>query len=446
MTSNTQTPQPEPATSRLDLKETEAGSVFVSNYPPYSFWSEDKVADAFAALSSPPFGNSLGLYLHIPFCRKRCKFCYFRVYTDKNASQIEAYLDALAKEVAIYSQFPAVANRPLKFVYFGGGTPSYISVKHLQALVEKLKSSIPWDGTEEVTFECEPGTLSQSKLETIREIGVTRLSLGIENFNDFILKENGRAHLSKEIFEVIPWINQLDFDQLNIDLIAGMVGETWDTWKENVQQTIDLNPDSVTIYQMELPFNTVYTKELGEGKIHVADWQTKRDWHQFAFEELASAGYEFSSAYTMVKKGKPCNFVYRDSVWQGTDMLGTGVASFGHMSYVHIQNTASWDKYIAQIDSGKLPLSRAFQTTEEERLTREMILQLKLGKINRQYFQEKFGSDIQQKFAESYQKLEQEGMVKLSGQEIKLTSMGLLRVDSLLPEFYADKYRDSRYT
>jgi len=446
MTSDIQTLQPEPATSRLDLKETEAGSVFVSNYPPYSFWSEDKISEALEALNSPPLENTLGLYLHIPFCRKRCKFCYFRIYTDKNASQIEEYLDALAKEVEIYSQLPAVADRLLKFVYFGGGTPSYISVKHLQSLAEKLKSSISWDGAEEVTFECEPGTLSQSKLEAIREIGVTRLSLGIENFDDFILKENGRAHLSKEIFEVMPWINQLDFDQLNIDLIAGMVGETWETWKENVQKTIDLNPDSVTIYQMELPFNTVYTKELGEGKIHVADWQTKRDWNQFAFEELAKVGYEISSAYTMVKKDKPCKFVYRDSVWQGTDMLGTGVASFGHMSHVHIQNTASWDKYVAQLNSGELPLSRAFLATDDERLTREMILQLKLGKISTEYFQEKFGSDIQHKFSKSYQKLEQEGMVTLNGREIKLTPKGLLRVDSLLPEFYENKYQNSRYT
>jgi len=446
MTSNPQTLQPEPATSRLDLKETEAGSVFVSNYPPYSFWSEDKISEAFEALNSPPLENTLGLYLHIPFCRKRCKFCYFRVYTDKNASQIDDYLNALAREVEIYSQLPAVADRPLKFVYFGGGTPSYISIKHLQSLAEKLKSSISWNGAEEVTFECEPGTLSQSKLEAIREIGVTRLSLGIENFDDFILKENGRAHLSKEIFEVMPWINQLDFDQLNIDLIAGMVGETWETWKENVQKTIDLNPDSVTIYQMELPFNTVYTKELGEGKIHVADWQTKRDWNQFAFEELAKVGYKISSAYTMVKKDKPCKFVYRDSVWQGTDMLGTGVASFGHMSHAHLQNTASWDKYIAQLNSGELPLSRAFLTTDDERLTREMILQLKLGKISTEYFQEKFGSDIQSKFSKSYQKLEQEGMVTLNGQEIKLTAKGLLRADSLLPEFYEDKYQNSRYT
>jgi len=449
MVINTETFRSEPATARLDLKETEVGSVFVSNYPPYSFWSEHQTSEAIGVLNSPPLpGNTLGLYLHIPFCRKRCKFCYFRVYTDKNSDQIEIYLNAMAKEVAIYSKLTAVTGRPLKFVYFGGGTPSYISAKHLNRLVKQLKNSIAWDDAEEVTFECEPGTLTQAKLQVIREIGVTRLSLGIENFDDFILKENGRAHLSKEIFEVMPWINELEFEQLNIDLIAGMVGETWKTWKDNVKKTIEIDADSVTIYQMELPFNTVYTKELSSGNsgIEVADWQTKREWNDYAFEKLASAGYEISSAYTMVKKNKKCHFVYRDSVWYGTDMLGAGVASFSHMSNVHFQNTASWSDYLESLHSGKLPLNRAYTTTHQERLTREMILQLKLGEINPSYFREKFHAEIIEEFEQQFEKLQSEGFLNYNKKSVKLTRKGLLRVDQLLPEFYDEKYMNSRYT
>lgn len=449
MSITTETVHREPATSRLNLRETEAGSVFVSNYPPYSFWSEDRVGDAHAALNSPPVSeNTMGLYLHIPFCRKRCKFCYFKVYTDKNASQIDDYLDALATEVELYSKLPSVAGRPLKFIYFGGGTPSFISVKHLKKLVSRIKAVLPWDSAEEVTFECEPGTLSHSKLEAIRDIGVTRLSLGIENFNDEILSENGRAHLSKEIYEVLPWVEEIGFEQLNIDLIAGMVGETWETWKENVAKTIEANPDSVTIYQMELPFNTVYTKQLQEGEVEipVADWQTKREWQHYAFEELAAAGYEISSAYTMVKNRETCKFVYRDSVWHGTDMIGTGVASFGHMSHVHMQNTPSWNDYLSMLENGKLPVTRAFPTSEKERLTREVILQLKLGQITPRYFQQKFGVDIIEAFRPAFEELQQEGMLNFDQDKVVLTRQGFLQVDSLLPEFYAPKYRDARYT
>ena len=284
-------------------------------------------------------------------------------------------------------------------------------------------------------------------MDAIKEIGVTRLSLGVENLNDDILAENGRAHLSKEVYRVIPWIADLEFDQVNIDLIAGMVGETWDSWRDTVERTIDLNPDSITVYQMELPFNTVYSKDLFGGKdLYVADWKTKREWHHYAFEQMADAGYKMSSAYTMVKGDKPGKFVYRDAVWHGSDMLGTGVASFSHMSGVHFQNAASWDDYIDSLHKNQLPLDRAFPTTPEERLTREMILQLKLGKIETTHFREKFDADISEVFGSTYQRLGDEGMLTFEKDAVTLTRKGLLRVDGLLPEFYAPKYQNARYT
>src|SRR5207248_2014575 len=153
----------------------------------------------------------------------------------------------------------------------------------------------------------EPGTLQQHKVEALKEMGVTRLSLGIENFSDRILEINGRAHLSPEIYRAYGWIRDLHFDQTNIDLIAGMVGETWDNWRDCVRKTIELDPVSVTIYQMELPFNTVFSKELpvaGQDSPTVsgiADWPTKREWVNYGFDELAKSGYAVSSAYTMVK-------------------------------------------------------------------------------------------------------------------------------------------------
>ncbi len=129
-------------------------------------------------------------------------------------------------------------------------------MRQLQTLAHRLRANINWDRAEEVTFECEPGTLAQPKVQAIRDLGVTRLSLGVENFSDLVLSENGRAHLSAEVYRAWEWIEAADFPNVNIDLISGMVGETWDNWKENIRRTIDLSPESVTIYQMELPFNT----------------------------------------------------------------------------------------------------------------------------------------------------------------------------------------------
>src|SRR5919201_217629 len=303
-------------------QETRAGNYFVSNYPPYSFWTPEHTAEAFAALERPPApGTSLGVYLHIPFCRKRCHFCYFRVYTDKNAQDVQDYLDVLAREWELYAGHRAVAGRPINFVYFGGGTPSFLSTRQLQGLVKRLSDVASWQDAEEITFECEPGTLTEAKLAAIREFGVTRLSLGVENFDDRILELNGRAHRSPEIGKAYGFARSLAFPQINIDLIAGMLGETDENWQRCIQQTIDLDPDSVTIYQMELPYNTTISKDLlkGNGQLagSLAGWTTKRRWVQEAFEALEGAGYHVGSAYTDVKDPSRTRFIYRDRLWQG---------------------------------------------------------------------------------------------------------------------------------
>lgn len=434
-------------------EKTGLGNYFVANYPPFSAWSPAHLHQARAALQSPPRpGTPLGLYLHIPFCRKRCKFCYFRVYTDKNARDVETYLDALVREVELYARCPVVGGRNLHFVYFGGGTPSYLSAGQLRGLTEKVQALLPWRGAEEVTFECEPGTLQQHKLETLKELGVTRLSLGIENFNDRILEANGRAHLSAEIFRAYAWARDLKFPQINIDLIAGMVGETWDNWRDCVRKTIDLSPDSVTIYQMELPFNTVFSKELhvvGQNVVdpaEVADWPTKRAWVDYAFDEFARAGYAQSSAYTVVKDPERTKFVYRDSLWHGADMFGTGVASFGHVSGVHIQNVDRWEEYIGRLQAGELPLNRALPVASRQALLREMMLQLKTGRLQASYFQSKFGADILKDFKESFERLAADGFLQVKTDGVELTRPGLLQVDRFLPTFFEPEFRGTRYT
>jgi oxygen-independent coproporphyrinogen-3 oxidase len=390
----------------------------------------------------------LGLYLHVPFCRKRCKFCYFRVYTDKNAGDVERYVSALSREIELVSRLPVMGGRPFRFVYFGGGTPSFLSAKQLTSLVDRLRANINWDKAEEVTFECEPGTLSQPKLATLKELGVTRLSLGVENFSDAVLEENGRAHLSAEICKAWDWIKALNFPNVNIDLISGMVGETWDNWRDNIRRTIELSPDSVTIYQMELPFNTVYSKDILGNQIEtpVADWPTKRDWLNYAYDELQAAGYKISSAYTLVKNKQKVNFSYRDNLWRGSDLLATGVASFGHVSGVHYQNLPEWGGYLETLERGELPLYRGMRPTPHQLLVREMILQLKTGGIDAGYFRDKFGVEVLDEWRDVWQEYAGDGYLSIDGDQVTLSRAGLLRVDALLPAFFEPEHQGVRYT
>lgn len=452
--------------SAAEQEKTGLGNYFIANYPPFSFWKNTYLPDALAAINNPPRpGVPLGLYLHIPFCRKRCKFCYFRVYTDKNASDISVYLDAITKEVELLSKTACVGGRALDYVYFGGGTPSYLSAAQLDGLMTKLREIMPWDAAREVTFECEPGTLQKHKLEMLRKHGVTRLSLGVENFKPEILQYNGRAHLEEEIYRAFGWARELGFPQINLDLIAGMVGEDWDNWKECVAKTIKLAPDCVTIYQMELPYNTEFSKSLREKDgsartsldvvqpavadappMAVADWPTKRAWTKYAFDELVKAGYDISSATTVVKSKAKTRFVYREALWRGADMFGTGVASFGHVNGVHIQNVDSWEAYVEKLNANELPLGRAFPTTERDRLIREVVLLLKTGHLEVSYFRDKYGVDIRTEFRTAFEKLTSEGWLTVNGESIDCTPDGLIQIDRHLPAFFDPQYISSRYT
>ena len=438
-----------PTTLPVDNKETTAGNYFVSNYPPFSFWRPENVGDVSAALSrSPPPGTPLGIYLHIPFCRKRCHFCYFRVYTDKDSTAIKRYLDLAIRELELYEAKPFIGGRKPQFVYFGGGTPSYLSESQLQNLMARMQAILPWDEAREITFECEPGTLSDHKLKVLRELGVTRLSLGVENFDDHILEINGRAHRSREIFRAYNFARELGFPQINIDLIAGMVEETEANWRECVRRTLELAPDSVTIYQMEIPYNTeIYQEMKAQGRLvaPVAGWETKRAWVNYGFEQLENAGYTVTSGYAAVKDPARTRFVYRDSLWQGADLLGLGVASFSHVGGTHFQNQHDFEPYVTLLSRGELPVYRALTPTAEERLIRELVLQFKLGRISRSYFQQKFGVDVLANFSEAISKLESCETLVIEGDWLRLTRSGLLQVDRLVHEFFLPQHRAARY-
>jgi len=431
-------------------KQTMAGNYFVSNYPPFSFWKPEFIGELDAAINRPPVTPStpLGLYVHIPFCRKRCHFCYFKVYTDKDSTAIRNYLDAVLREFSLYANKAFIAGRKPNFIYFGGGTPSYLSVNQLRHLTDGMKALLPWDEAEEVAFECEPGTLTDLKLKSIRELGVTRLSLGVENFNDHILEINGRAHHSKEISRAYAYAREVGFPQINIDLIAGMVEETEANWRECVRKTIDLSPDSVTIYEMEIPFNTTIYKQMkADGKLiaPVADWETKRGWVSYAFSELEKAGYAIGSAYTAVKDPARTRFIYRDRLWAGSDLFSLGVASFGHIGGTHYQNHHDFDPYVNRVQAGERPIWRALTPNADERLIREFILQLKLGHVSRAYFRQKFGIQLIERFAEPLQRLKDWGFLSIDGDQVLLNREGLLQVDRLLPEFFLPQHRNARY-
>jgi oxygen-independent coproporphyrinogen-3 oxidase len=215
-----------------------------------------------------------------------------------------------------------------------------------------------------------------------------------------------------------------------------------------VRKTLEFAPDSVTIYEMEIPYNTTIYKQMkAEGKLvaPVADWETKRHWVDYGWNELGKAGYKVASAYTAVKDTNRTKFLYRDRLWAGADLLALGVASFGHIGGTHYQNHHDFEPYVTRVNAGELPVYRALTPTPLDRYVREFILQLKLGHVSRRYFEQKFGNDPCQQFAEPIQRLKDWGFLQVAGDQIQLNREALLQVDRLLHEFFLPEHRNARY-
>jgi oxygen-independent coproporphyrinogen-3 oxidase len=227
-----------------------------------------------------------------------------------------------------------------------------------------------------------------------------------------------------------------------------MVEETEDKWKETVAKALELRPDSVTIYQMEVPYNTgIYQQMKAEGKLvaPVADWETKRRWVNYAYGEFEKIGYTVTSATTVVRDPAKVKFLYREGLFTGADILSVGVASFGHLNGVHYQNHHDFAPYLERVDRGELPVFRALTPSADERFIREIILQLKLGQVSRAKFQAKFGIDLLVRFAEPIQRLKAWGFLTVGGDSLRINREGLLQIDKLLHEFFLPEHQGTRY-
>lgn len=430
--------------------EPQVGSYFIAAYPPFSQWTAaalDRCRHRLAQPLASPAPVPLGLYVHIPFCTERCQYCYYLSYAGKTRDQIDAYIDALLVELATYARQPALAGRMVDFVYFGGGTPSLLSPSRIRRLLGGLAQSFPWNAVREVTFEGAPKTVTLPKLVELREAGVTRLSLGVQQLDDGVLAKNGRIHSVRDVERAYADIQRAAFDVVNIDLMVGMVGETDESFHRSLDRVVEMEPDSITVYQLEIPTNTPLYCAVRDRTLewHVPSWEVKRSRLHQAFTRLEQAGYKLRTAYAAVRDLDRHRFLYMEEQYRGSDLLGIGVSSFSYLNGVHHQNLASFDPYMQSLRAGELPFGRAYVLNDEERLVREFVLQLKLGRIDRAYFRDKFGVEVDRQFAGQLSRFSTEGWIDVDATSIALTRQGLLRVDRMIPSFYLPGHREVPY-
>lgn len=274
---------------------------------------------------------------------------------------------------------------------------------------------------------------------------MNRVSLGVQQLDDAVLRANGRVHLAADVERAWQEIQAAGFAEANIDLIAGLVGETEESFRRSLDRVIGMGPDAVTVYQLEVPLNTPLYRSLSAGgsAAAVPTWPEKRARLGYAFDRLGEAGYAIRSAYAAARGGR--RFAYQEDQYRGADLIGVGASAISYIGGLHYQNVASLDGYLAAV-AGGLPVGRAYRLSRDEQLVREFVLQLKLGRVEAWRFREKFGVEVADRFAGPLRELADRGRLTYDRDAVVLTRDGLLRADRLLPAFYRSEHRGVRYS
>lgn len=424
------------------------GNYFVAAYPPFSCWEATQATALRQALNTPAddWHRPLGMYFHIPFCLHRCEYCYYLSHAGKTRGQIDEYVDCLLRELSLLASRPAISQRSLRFAYFGGGTPSLLSETQMLRVFEALRASCSAADLEELTFECAPKTITKTRLVALRAGGVTRISLGIQQLDDPVLCRSGRIHGVADALRAYEGIRRAGFDYVNVDLIAGLAGQTDESFLRGLEEVIALRPESVTIYQLEIPRNTpLYKKRKAGEETDLADWSARQSRLAQGFDRLRAAGYTVCSGYMAVRDPRKHRFLYQSAQYRGDDLLGLGASSFGYFRGIHYQNCSDLEEYMNSLRDGRLPIDRAYELDAEERMTRRFVLELKLGSVSRHAFQSDFGVDPLDRFAHGIGELVRRNLLLVDPDRLSLTSDGLVRVDHLLPAFYLPRHRELAY-
>jgi oxygen-independent coproporphyrinogen-3 oxidase len=394
--------------------------------------------------SKPSGTDELSLYLHIPFCTGKCVYCQYKTFPNPPPEKLESYLSALEKEIDLVSKIPYVKNSPIFSTYIGGGTPTYLSQKHLERLLKRLRKSFDFVkpikdlGGVEFTVEASPETileeLGREKLDILKKYRVNRLSLGIQTFNDKILSSMKRRYNSKQAKEAID-IAKEKFDNLNIDLIPDLPDQTLDTWESDLETVLDMEIPSVTTYPLKIKPEASIYKLFEKNPQKFSDEETSLLMKIMAMERF---GDRFYMEYPVWWFTSFWTHVYDQQIhkWEENgELLALGVSGYSYINNWQYYNSDSLNEYLEAIEKNNLPIWKGINLlTKEEQATRNMILGIRCT-INKLEFKMRHGFKPEEKFGDKLKKLENLGLISNSEREIKLTYTGRLFAEEVARYF-----------
>lgn len=423
----------------LDLKRDAP----ISIYPPvilYNHTDIKKVWDVPSIL--PESEREANLYVHIPFCAQKCEFCYFTSF-PAGRSVVERYVQALRNEIVTVSQKEIVQKKLFHSLYFGGGTPTYLSKENLTGLINLIRDKFPLSPECEICVEVRPGKeATRDKMEALFEAGVTRISMGAQSFVQEILDLNGRRQKIQDFFDVYEMLREIGFQNINIDLMSGMIGDTEETWKKTVDTVLNLRPENITAYKMCIyKSSKLYEKFVCTHKEDIfvpSDVELERI--KYFYEQVHKAGYtESSNPYTLTR-AKEYDHTYRLSRTSGADLLGLGLSSNSYFNHVVFQNTHDMEEYIQRLDKGETPIKNGYHLSNDEEMKRALVFAVKTTSVNRRHFIDYFGKDPYLEYKTEFDHMSEDGLIEIKSDIINLIGDAYLFVDDIVRKYlFSDK-------
>ena len=365
-------------------------------------------------------------YVHIPFCTQICYYCDFSKVFIKN-QPVDSYLEHLLEEFRSYD------IQKLRTLYIGGGTPTALSASQLEVLLKGLTKNLDLSALEELTIEANPGDLDADKIAVLKNSAVNRVSLGVQTFDDKMLKKIGRSHLEKDIYENIDRLKLAGFDNISIDLIYALPGQTMEQVKENVAKAIELDIPHMSLYSLILENHTVFMNRMRRGKLPLPKEELEAEIFEYIIAELEKSGFEHYEISNFSKPGFESrhNLMY----WDNAEYYGIGAGASGYVNGVRYKNHGPIRHYLTAVEEGNARITEE-HLSQKERMEEEMFLGLrKKSGVSMTRFEEKFGRPFEGLYGEIVRDLVQQGLMQIEGDRVRMTKRGLFLGDTVAERF-----------
>lgn len=363
-----------------------------------------------------------GLYVHIPFCIKKCKYCDFNSFAACEGDKV-AYLNALISDMQRYR------GEAVDSVFIGGGTPTSLSAESLELLLKNIREIFCLSEGCEFTMEANPKTLDEEKLDIMRKNGVNRLSIGVQSFNDEELKKLGRVHTAKEAEDTVRLAKKY-FDNISIDLMCSIPGQTKDSFKQNLEHSFALELDHISCYSLILEEGTPLYDEYEKGKLILPDEDEEREIYELACREMEAHGYHQYEISNFAKPGYSSR--HNKKYWRCEEYIGVGLSAHSYIDGVRFSNTDDFFSYIkGSFESGEREI-----LTKEDKMSEFMFLGLRMtAGVSKSEFYERFGADVEDIFNTPLSKFKKMGMIKEENGNLRLSRKAISVSNQIMCEF-----------